>query len=293
MTPQRIHKRIPKWTWAHRSTAALFLLFLFLGRFEVFALLKGSTTSTRLFDILRLADPLAALEVILASRQLHAPLLVAAGLIILFYALVGRAFCGWVCPLGLLLELNHTVRQRVQRSLRRRKRRLPDLALPRQTKYGLLALALGLSFATQLPVFQLVSPINLLSRSIVFAPEAGLVIVGVIILVEYVSPRTWCHALCPLGAFYSLIGRWGRVRVLIDQERERQERPCGLCTYACPINIRVLEDHVRKGKTTVDDPECMRCGLCIDGCSRGNLRLGVSLPAARREIAETLTPNRT
>jgi ferredoxin-type protein NapH len=268
-------RRINKWTLAHRATAALFLLLLFLGRFDWFPFLKGSTASTRVFDLLFLTDPLAALEATLASRQFYMPLVVAAGLLVVFYALVGRAFCGWVCPLGLLLELNDELRTRVQRFLRRRKKALPDFQFPRNTKYAILITFLILSFVIQLPVFQIISPINLLARSFIFGPEAGLILVGAIVAFEHVARRGWCIAFCPLGAFYSIVGKFAPLRIQIDQEKEQAGKMCGLCAYHCPMQIPILAEHIKKGENAIDDPDCTRCGACLDGCPRDSLRLGV------------------
>jgi len=273
-------RRFDRWTLAHRATAVGFLALLWLGRFEWFPLFKGSAAATRALNVLAFADPLAALEAMLASRQATLTLLIAAGLPVVLYAFLGRAFCGWLCPLGLLLELSNELRTRVNRFLRRRKLALPDVALPRHTKYALLITFLVLSFAIQLPVFQIVSPINALARSVVFGPEAGLVLVGVIVAAEYVAPRAWCRALCPLGALYSLIGRYAPVRVQIDQAREQAGKQCGLCTRSCPMGIAVLADHVQKGKAAIDDPACTRCGMCIDSCPRHTLHWGLSVRGA-------------
>jgi ferredoxin-type protein NapH len=262
----------------------VFLLVLILGRFDWFPWVKGSTAATRLFGVLWLADPMAGLEVTLATRHLHEPLLVAAGLLLLFYALLGRVFCGWVCPLGLLLDLNDDLRGWARGWLRRRGIRLPEVQFPLSAKYWLLGLALVLSLIAQLPVFQLISPINILARALIFAPGPGLFLIAGILVLEYASRRAWCRALCPLGAFYSLVGRFGRVQVLVDQEKERAGKACGLCTLHCPMGIRVLEDHILRGKLAIDDPECTRCGSCVDPCPRNSLRLGVKGPAFRLTV---------
>ena len=57
-----------RWTWMRRSTAAIFLMLLILGCFHWFPWFKGSTTATITLDLMPLADPLAAVEVMLASR---------------------------------------------------------------------------------------------------------------------------------------------------------------------------------------------------------------------------------
>jgi len=45
---------------------------------------------------------------------------------------------------------------------------------------------------------------------------------------------------------------------------------CGICGYNCPVGIQV-RDYAREGKI-VDDPRCVKCGLCIEKCPRGTLR---------------------
>jgi ferredoxin-type protein NapH len=263
------------WTWLHRASAAIFLLLVWLGHFDWFPYFKGSAVSTKLFGVVFFTDPLAALEVIVASFRFNATLLIAAAILIALYAFLGRAFCAWVCPLGLMLELNAELRSWLNRFLRRHKRHLLALSIPRNTKYVLLFLALLLSLVSRLPVFQLLSPINIFTRAILFGADASLVIVAAIVLLEYAAPRAWCISLCPLGAFYSLLGRWSPWRIQIDQEREKGGTMCGLCAHHCPLQIQVLEDHVKQGKTDVDDPECMRCGMCLDGCPRESLSLGI------------------
>jgi len=250
-----------------------FLVALLLGRWGVVTLLQGSTSSTRLLGVINLADPFGALEIMLASRAVYLPLLLAAGIILVVYALVGRAYCAWICPLGLLLDLADELRERLGK--RRR------LKFSRRIKYGLLALFLFLSLAVGIPAFTLVSPINILARNLLFGfgPEILLVVAIVGFEVAF-SQRAWCRYFCPLGAFYSLLGRWGLVRVRVADRGAKCTR-CGHCTLHCPMGINVLRDYVRAGRLTVGDPECIRCGVCVEGCEGGGLRLGLALPLSR------------
>src|SRR5512136_362588 len=50
------------------------------------------------------ADPLAAASTMLAMKG-WAPLLLPGLLVIVFSAILGRFFCGWICPLGAILDL--------------------------------------------------------------------------------------------------------------------------------------------------------------------------------------------
>ena len=103
--PNRLNpSRLLSWTTCRRLTAAGFLALLILGRYSWFPWLKGSLTATRVLDVVPLADPLSGLEVILASQSATSTLLLGMGATLLITLLLGRVFCGWLCPLGLALD---------------------------------------------------------------------------------------------------------------------------------------------------------------------------------------------
>ncbi|MFG0251886.1 MAG: 4Fe-4S binding protein [Phycisphaerales bacterium JB038] len=267
-------RRLRKWTVLRRLTAAAFFCLLILGSLTWFPWFRGTTSATSAFDTVPFVDPLAALEAALASRQLHWTALIGAAILLAAASLLGPIFCGWVCPLGLLLDLNQSVRRRLPRLLGRQRpvgdeRPLPDL------RYAALAFFACLSLAGSLPVFQLVSPINLLVRAVVFSPDLGLLAVAGIVLLEYRWPRLWCRSFCPLGAVYGLIGARGLFRVRIGQTREVT---CGLCSRQCPMGIRVTEDYVAAGRSSIIHPRCNRCGECTDHCPGDVLVLGLRAP---------------
>ncbi len=274
--PPRFH--LPLWTWTHRAFQAIFLLALVWGASDNFWYIRGNIGATRVLDWIPLVDPLAALEITLARRAFSPTLWAAAGLILLLYIVLGRAFCAWACPLGLVLDLNDALRTYVNRKLRRYRRKLPQLTINKNTKYWVLAVTLVLSFVTTLPVFLLVSPINILSRAFIYGATTAIWLVVVLVVLEWFAPRIWCKSICPLGAFYSLVGYFSPIRVKIDQIKEQQGKQCGLCAYHCPMDIQIVNDHIIRGYTSIDDGECTRCGVCMDACPRGSLSLGFSWP---------------
>lgn len=268
--------RLAFWTWTHRAVQLLFLLALVWGASGGFRYIGGSTSATRILGRLALADPLAAIEITLARRVLAPQLLLAAIPVLLFYLLVGRAYCAWICPLGLLLELNQSLRGFVQRRLRRRHHKLPEFSLDKRTKYGVLVAALTLSLLTSLPVFLLVSPINIFARAFIYGFDIAFWLIVFIALLEWITPRLWCRSICPLGAFYSLLGHFRIVGVNIDHVKE-EAAYCQLCAYNCPMGIEIVKDHLKAGHAAIRDPECTSCGVCVDRCPRGALSMGFSL----------------
>jgi ferredoxin-type protein NapH len=286
-----------RWTWARRLTALAFFALLFLGARDWFPWFKGTMTATTFFDLVPLIDPLAALEVFVASGSIEAVCLTGAALLVALCLVLGPVFCGWVCPLGLLLDLNRTLRNALLRLLGRRGGR-PVFDFSRVLRHVLLGVALGFSLVAGLPAFQTVSPINLLSWMVVLFPDqaaetaggfwpvslavlravvaAGgplLILLGAILAVEFLSPRLWCRTLCPLGALYAIVGRFGFFRLRVAKAEECLSR-CRLCSDNCPVAIRVAGEYTVRGNCSVDHPDCTRCGACVDVCPKNVLRLG-------------------
>ncbi len=266
-----------KWTWAHRVTAAVFFALLILGREEWFPWLAGALSATRLFDVVTLVDPLAGLEVLVATLELSATALLGVGLLVVLWAVLGRAFCGWLCPVGFILDVNDDIRSGLRRLAQSHRVPWPQWSIPRQTKYWLLGAALAMSAIAGLPVFATISPINLVALGAVFQPGPETWALLSLPLLEYAFPRAFCRSLCPLGAFYALIGRRGILRMRVQPEANRLQ--CRQCSVHCSMGLRVMEDYVLPGRGCVDAAECTRCGSCSDVCLGTVLRLGFRTPS--------------
>jgi len=112
-------KRFGRWALLRRLTAFAFLGLLYVGSLESVSWFRGTTTATRLLEIVPFGDPLAALEVTLATREVAVDLLLGAGVLVVATLLLGPFFCSWVCPLGLVLDLNQAAKNRVVKRWRR------------------------------------------------------------------------------------------------------------------------------------------------------------------------------
>lgn len=195
-----------------------------------------------------LTDPLAAAEVMLAGKMIWWPLIGSVLPLLLATLLLGRVFCSWICPVHTVFELAAMIKAPRTRGTGNGWR-----------PYQVLVLFLLLALLTGLPLFAILSPIGILSRTIAFGVGFELLFVVVLIALEWFYDRkAWCRNLCPVGALYGLLGKWRLVTIGIDRSHCRN---CHTCQNACTMQVQV-------GSTRpLDRLTCTNCGDCVNACA--------------------------
>lgn len=166
---------------------------------------------------------------------------------ILATLLLGRFYCGWICPI-------HTIMRSVAWS--KRKLRIPNARIPAWvTKPWVRLLALGLFLAAfaftmasgkRLPVLPALLALGVLLT--LFFPEA-----------------LWHRHLCPYGTILSLPARASRRAMVIHPERCNG---CGLCHRVCPAEA--VEKRERRYE--ILKSECLVCTACSEACKQDAIR---------------------
>jgi ferredoxin-type protein NapH len=233
-------------------------------------LLQGNLSAASLAGTVPLADPFATVQMLATGHLLLPEVWLGAAIVFVGWLLLGgRTFCAWACPLNVVTDAAAWLRERLG---------LRDLlAIPTTTRYAVLALALVLSAVTGVAAFEWVSPIGMLHRAVIYGTLTGLVaVVGVLLLDLAVLRHGWCGHLCPLGAFWSLAGYAGLVKVRFDAATCSR---CGDCVKACP-EPRVLNLNRAAARGAIDGGECTNCGRCVAICPEDSLAFGLR-PLAR------------
>lgn len=233
------------------------------------ALLFGSLSSSSLFGV-TLADPFAALEVLAAAKSFSLDLLAGVLPVLVVYGLVrGRAFCGWVCPVNTVLEFVDWLRRKLQLDVEER-------VVPRHAKVYVALGVLVLSAVLGYPLFESLSPVGFIPKSIAFGATAGGVTLVAIVLAElFWGHRVWCRALCPLGGFYEVVGKVGLVNVAIEHDRCVG---CDACKRACLCDPEILDGVIGGTENRVSAGDCMACGRCVEACPTEALAMRVGRP---------------
>jgi MauM/NapG family ferredoxin protein len=275
-----------------------FLLFLFLWIRSI-PLLSPAIPSDFFFRI----DPLLNLGVLLATRSVSRTMLWAVGLL-LATLIGGRFFCGWVCPLGTVLDLSDKALYRMERLSKRNYRYL---------KYYFLTLVLASSLFG-FTLFLFFDPIALLSRTLtlIFYPlgifvvnalssltaplftkvgfhwygfysqpkfevRSFVIALGVILLIVVlgrVERQFWCRNLCPLGALLGLVSRLALFKRTVN--REKCDR-CSLCLPKCPTGAIEEDFHLLP-------EECIQCTICSAVCPQGAIEVKAKLAPVQQPV---------
>lgn len=217
----------------------------------------GSLSSSSVAGV-NVLDPFGMLQVAAASKTFEVDWLLAALPVLIVYGLIrGRAFCGWVCPVNLLMEIVDTVRRKLRIEVR-------EMPVPRHAKLWIALAVLALSALTSVPVFEAFSPISAINKVILFGAVTGLWVLAAIVAVElFWGHRVWCRSLCPLGGFYEALGRVGQVNVKLDREACIH---CDACKRSCLSDPAILDPVLTERDVIVRAGDCMACGSCIDAC---------------------------
>ena len=268
------------WLMAHRflllrRVSQLGVLFLFLmGPWLGWWLVKGNLNYSLTLGTLPLADPLVLLQSLLTRHVPERNAIIGALIILVFYVAVGgRVYCSWVCPVNLVTDAASALRRRLD--IR------GGADLPRETRYWILALILLLAASTGGIVWELVNPVSMLPRGLLFGMGAGWLLIGGIFLFDlFVMKRGWCGYLCPVGAFYSLLGHFSWVRV--NASKREACNDCLDCFTVCPEQQVIklpLKGASRGASPIILSGNCTNCGRCIDVCSKDVFTFGTRLNA--------------
>lgn len=163
-------------------------------------------------------------------------------------------FCGWLCPYGALQEMVANIARR----LRWPQIRVSDTTDGRlkQVKYGVLAVAMGVSLVSVPWTDRLVEvePFKT-SITLLFKRDMPFVMWAIgLLLVNAFLYKGFCRYVCPLGAGLSLLGRLRRFDWL--QRRSECGKPCQRCRHDC-------EYQAIKKTGEIDYQECFQCLDCV------------------------------
>jgi len=254
------------WLSAHkwlllRRFSQLGILFLFLAGplFDVW-IVKGNMSSSLVLDTLSLSDPFVFLQSVFAGYHFEWSVVSGALVVGLFYFIVGgRVYCSWVCPINIVTDIASGLRRILKIKI--------SLHFSRTTRYGFLVMSFILASITGMLVWELLNPVTMIQRELIFGMGMSWVfILAIFILDTFISRRGWCGHLCPMGAFYSALGRFSLLRINANNRSACND--CMDCYAICP-EPQVIKPALKGNDSPlINSGNCTNCARCIDVCAK-------------------------
>src|SRR3990172_3947040 len=183
-----------------------------------------------------------------------------------FSLILGRAFCGWICPAAGCQEAISLVREK------------------RVTKGNWVKWMIWIPWTSAIVILAIKGKgydrVDVLYQT-TFGFSIGDVnalITYLMVLLLIVAPgfiigkRSFCHHLCWMAPFMILgrklrnLGNWPSLQLAASPDKCAH---CHTCSSHCPMSLPV-EDMVHSGE--MENSECILCGTCIDGCKSGAIK---------------------
>ena len=200
------------------------------------------------------------------------------GLTVILAMLFRRSFCGLLCPFGALQELFGKLRQTL--SKRRFIIHLKVDRVARYLKYTILLLTLGMAWyygslwMAPYDPYSAYSHLSLAASAIEEAPFAiiGFALLFITLVGSFLYDRFFCKHLCPVGAFYTIIGKISPTKI---ERNDNLYAHCQKCNNSCSVNIDIQQS------IKITDAECINCNECVLTCPQNG---ALEVKTARKTV---------
>ncbi|MCP3689986.1 MAG: quinol dehydrogenase ferredoxin subunit NapH [Gammaproteobacteria bacterium] len=258
-----------KWLILRRLSQVSILLLFLLGPLSGIWIIKGNLSSSLLLDTVPMTEPIVFFQMLAAGVTPVLDAVIGVSIVVVFYLVVGgRVYCSWVCPMNLITDAAHWLRETL--GIR------GGVRFHRNLRYWMLGMVLILSTVTGTMAYEMFNPVSILHRGIIFGVGMAWSVALAIFLFDLLlARRGWCSHLCPMGGLYSLIGKYSLLRVRADEREACND--CMDCFVVCP-EPQVIKPALKGAKQGIAPvilaSECTNCGRCIDVCALRVFKFG-------------------
>jgi len=189
---------------------------------------------------------------------------------------LGRAACGYFCPLGALQETKDRMVP---------KQHLARIKFLKAVKYvlavawvgGIVAMSISAGgYKTIDLLYNMHSGISIdsLENWIMW----GIIVVIVLLPTFLIGKRGFCHYFCPWGVLNTIVTKakdFIRLPSLHLVVRKDECKQCHSCDRACPMSLPVS---TMSKNGSMKNSECILCGTCADTCPNGVIKYSWGKP---------------
>jgi len=272
-----------KWLILRRIVQAAIIALFIAGPVGGVWVLKGNLAGSWLFETVPMVEPFVFLQMLAAGMfGFLSTTVIGVAVVVAFYALIGgRAYCAWVCPVNVITDAAAWARRRLGIT--------QSAKISPQTRWWMLGAALLLAALTGQLAYELVNPVSIVHRGLIYGMGAAgwMVVAGIFLFDLVVTKHGWCSHVCPMGAMYSLIGTPALVKVRTPKREQCDD--CMECFEVCP-EPKILPPALKQGMkqglpAMVSSSLCTRCGRCVDICAKDVFAFGLLTPGKAKPRA--------
>ena len=190
---------------------------------------------------------------------------------ILMTIVLGRVWCGWLCPQTLLSDLADFLRTHLMRKPeakfpnssgratdKSRSNRIGSLVLLHLSYMG-ISMVFGAAFVWYFVPPNIFFPALLNGRLGIWPTGTILVMAGLTYINFSLVRRLFCKEFCPYGRFQTILVDKATLTLQAHPYHRDRCIDCQACTKVCPTGI-----DIRSGFQV----ECINCAKCLDACRK-------------------------
>lgn len=253
-----------QWLLLRRFSQLSILGLFLLGPYAGIWIVKGNLASSLTLEVLPLTDPYVLLQSLFAGYVMQTTAITGALIVLIFYLLVGgRVYCSWVCPINIVTDMANWLRRKIAVKGH-------GMRFSTRTGYWIFAMTFILAFITGSIAWELVNPVSMVYRGILYGMGyAWLMVIAIFLFDLFVSQRGWCAHLCPVGTFYGLLGSKSVLRITAHNREQCDD--CMDCFAVCPeqqVIKPALKKLTKDQSPLIHSGRCTNCARCIDVCNQ-------------------------
>ena len=235
---------------------------------------------------LDITDPALVIQQIFLTKEFQFHMLLAGLIPLIITILLGKVFCGWVCPFNLIAEFADKIRRKLKPKTKGKRNSNPK---PQYLwfVYATIMIITTVSGASLITFLSFPGLISAQIADFVFFGALGLellIIVLVLIIEIFFAPRFWCKYVCPVGAVLAIIRLKHTLSIKYETNICADQCPTNpnnvsICNDACPLDLNPRQKGIY--------PYCYNCGACVQACqTKGGKAIFFTFHPKRKKKAE-------
>ncbi len=184
-------------------------------------------------------------------------------LIIFTNLILGRVFCGWICPGGLIAEIQEYFRKLTY-----------NTTSSKLNKFMYILISFLVTIMLNLIIFNWITDLRAFfyGTNPAFVPLwIGFLISSGIFFFEVFIADKWCRVYCPTGIYHKITPFFHFYKPVLTNKNQCLD--CKECIKSCPMGLdprkmAFINDFDRGIQA------CIECGDCVDACSTSQGKKG-------------------